>query len=213
MQLIYFYEFIVVSNLLVKFRVLKCRMREIILYVIFSFNGQLELVSERDHNFYDAFIFAIATHGGDGNGHRTDHVDSINEKGLFLTSDLVLVEYNKIINFPLFSIVPQWVTSQKYSFFIVAWSKEVDQNSKYFSSNHHYTTCHAANSSTPIYQDCMIISSSTSGDSFWGTVNEGSFFTAVFRHYLTDSELLESYHFQEMTRFFSSTHFGSYNKA
>ena len=36
------------------------------------------------------------------------------------------------------------------------------------------------------------ISSSTSGESSWGTVNEGSFFAAVFRHILTNSELFES---------------------
>ena len=49
----------------------------------------------------------------------------------------------------------------------------------------------------------MIISSSNSGDSSWGTVNEVSFFAAVFRHILTDSELLESYYFQELLNLIS----------
>ena len=162
---------------------------------------QLEIVSKRDHSFYDAFVFVIATHGGDGKGHRTDHVDSINEKGLFLTSDLVLVEYNKILNFFIIENCPTLANKPKIFIFDCCRGQRGGPTIQNIS--HHYTTCYAVNSSTPIYQDCMIISSSTSGDSSWGTLNEGSFFAAVFRHILTDSELLESYHFQELLNLIS----------
>ena len=56
---------------------------------------------------------ATPLHGGDGKGHRTDHVDSINEKELFLTSDLILVEYNKIINFFIIENCPTLANKPK----------------------------------------------------------------------------------------------------
>ena len=56
---------------------------------------------------------------------------------------------------------------------------------------------------TPIYQDCIVVSSSTSGDSSWGTKNDGTYFSAVFCHILTDSELVESLHFQELLNLIS----------
>ena len=102
---------------------------------------------------------------------RTDHVESVKEKGHFLTSDLVLVEYNKIINFFILTNCSTIANKPKYLFLIVAAAKEVDPPYVIFE---HYTTCYALNSTTPIYQDCIVISSSTSGDSSWGTKNEGT---------------------------------------
>ena len=162
---------------------------------------QLELLSNKDHSLYDAFAFVICTHGGDGNFFRTDHVDSVNEKGLFLTSDLVLVEYNKIINFFISTNCPTLANNPKIFIFDCCRGERGGPTIRNLSE--HYTTCYALNSTTPIYQDCMVISSSTSGDSSWGNKDEGTFFSAIFRHILTDGELVESFHFQELLNLIS----------
>ena len=109
----------------------------------------------------------IASHGGDGRSSRSDFVDSVNEKGLFLTSNLILIEFNKILNYFISVNFPSLANKPKiFIFDCCRGSRRVRGIND---TSQHHTNLSVKESSTPSYSDCIVISSTTSGECVHGS--------------------------------------------
>ena len=85
----------------------------IILGDLFS---ELEKLSKVDHSVYDSFVLAILSHGVDDLPYAAEKIYSLTEKGMFLTSDSIVIHYNTILNFFIPSKCP--TLNNKPKFFI-----------------------------------------------------------------------------------------------